>query len=303
MNRCISCQASSIRLVGKMPVSNNFAGITLSTPLKLVNLYECKDCCLWFRYPSLSGKERDILYTQVAEDKWSKYDAEREDWKIASNWIHELPLKSKVLDVGCFDGQFLKYLGSGYDRFGVEINNKASQHAIEKGINIISNNFADLQTLSDKFDVVMAMDVIEHAKDPLIFLGYLANKVCSGGRIIISTGNTNAWPWRFMKSKYYYCNIGEHISFINPQWLDKAAKHYGLKISQVVRFSYYKSGYLRRINDLCKNLLYIISPNTIACLRQKGFGKNDVQGCLEQTYTPPMWISAKDHLICLLEKP
>ncbi|MGR3318237.1 MAG: class I SAM-dependent methyltransferase [Candidatus Anammoxibacter sp.] len=303
MNSCISCKSSLIRLVGGIPAASNFAGYTSDAPIKGGNLYECKNCYLLFRYPRLSQDDRDDLYTQADEDKWSSYEEEREDWKIAANWVCKLPQNSTVLDIGCFDGQFLENLGTDYNKFGVEIHHKARQLAVEKGIKIVADNFYDLQTLPDKFNAVIAMDVIEHVEDPLTFLTNLTGNVCSGGRIIISTGNTDACSWKLMKNRYYYCTIGEHISFINPRWLHKAANDLGLNIVKTVRFSHFRFGVLRRINDLSKNLLYKVAPNIAGRLRQENFDKKDYRAHPELADSPPWWESAKDHLICLLEKP
>ena len=154
-----------------------------------------------FRYPRLNQSARDDLYTQADEGKWSSYEEERIDWKIATNWVCELPQNSTVLDVGCFDGQFLGNLGPDYNKFGIEIHHKARQLAIEKGIKIVADNFYDLQTLPEKFNAAIAMDVIEHVEDPLKFLTNLSEDVCSGGKIIISTGNTDACSWKLMKNK------------------------------------------------------------------------------------------------------
>lgn len=302
MDKCISCGSSAIRSVGKIPPIDNFAGTVLVKPLKGGVLYECKNCHLFFRYPRLAKKVMEELYSQTAEDNWSSGDEDRKDWEIAAEWINQLPSGSSVLDVGCFNGQFLELLGSSYDRFGVEINHKACQQAEEKGVKIIGNKIDDFEIPAKKLDIVIAMDVIEHIEDPLKFLNFLAKTICDGGKIIISTGNTEAWAWKLMGSKYYYCNTGEHISFINNKWLDRSTKHLNMKIIQKVRFAHNNFGCIRRINDLGKNLLYKFSPYIAACLRKKGFGKTDTSYHEELAYIPPTWWSAKDHFICLIEK-
>lgn len=303
MIRCLSCGSRNARLVGKTRGIVDFAGQTVDMPFRDGRLYECRSCHLWFRYPRFSKDELDRLYANVAVGRWALYEVEREDWKIAANWIRALPHGSAVLDVGCFDGQFLEYLGPDYKKSGVEIHSEARCLATKRGVDIIGGNFADLQGLSGRFDAVVAMDVIEHVEAPLSFLGNLSDNVVPGGRIIISTGNTDAWAWRLMGSSYYYCNIGEHISFINSRWLAGAAKHCGLDIVRVDRLSHFDFGVTRRISDLGKNLLYRFLPFIAAYLRRRGFGKKDVQSHPEQMYVPPTWMSANDHLICLLEKP
>ena len=302
MDRCISCGSGAIRSIGKIPPIDNFAGTILAKPLEGGALYVCKNCHLLFRYPRLAKNVMDELYSQTSEDNWSLGNDNRKDWEIATEWICQLPSGSSVLDVGCFSGQFLERLGSSYDRFGVEINHKACQQAEEKGIKIIGNNIEDLKIPEKKFDIVIAMDVIEHISDPLEFFHFLANAVRNGGKIVISTGNTCAWEWRLMGSNYYYCNIGEHISFINNNWLSRSTKYLNMTILENIKFSHNNFGYIRRISDLNKNLLYKFFPYIAACLRKKGFGKTDARYHAELAYIPPTWWSAKDHFICLIEK-
>jgi len=51
-------------------------------------------------------------------------------------------------------------------------------------------------------DAVSAIEVIEHAYDPLKLLACLASAVRVGGIIIVATGNTRAPTWRMMGSRY-----------------------------------------------------------------------------------------------------
>ena len=222
--RCISCDSESVYCVGKIPDTNEFAGRILPNLLKGGSLYHCRTCYLSFRYPQLSKKELNKQYESESKETRKRAPGSRSDLNLARKWIDDqFERGSKVLDVGCFDGDFLQELEDDYDRFGIEINQFAANRASERGINIIGRDFDKLSNLNYEFDIIVAFNVVEHVVDPKIFLKSLANIVRPGGMVIVSTGNTNAPSWRLMGSQYWYCAIAEHISFINPVWCAHAA--------------------------------------------------------------------------------
>lgn len=303
---CPSCASNQVSCLGKIPTANTFARRMLTEPLDSGYLYQCISCHLYFRYPRFTKQQLDDLYQQGYTDKVSSVARYRQDWQIASNWIQSHFEQGKVLDIGCFDGEFLALLDhTQYQCYGIEINQIAAQQAQEKGITLISHDLADLTAAAAlKFNVVVAIDVIEHVLDPLQFLNNLAKLTLSGGRIIISTGNTESLSWRFMKSRYWYCAIAEHLAFINPRWCSNAAPKCGLVVEFTKQFSHNSkpNSLKQQFAELSKNVLYRFMPTVASWLRQQGFGNRNIDECHELTFYPPIWISAKDHFITVLRK-
>jgi len=75
-----------------------------------------------------------------------------------------------VLDGGCFTGEFLNYLGNGWQRYGIEINEAAAQYAQKAGVRVIAKGFSHIDLLPMQFDAVVAFDIVEHVEDPSFFL-------------------------------------------------------------------------------------------------------------------------------------
>lgn len=125
-----------------------------------------------------------------------------------------------------------------------------------------------------------------------------------GGVIIISTGNTDAISWRFMGSRYWYCAIGEHISFINKQWCYTVAKALNLRVWHIEKFSHLGENrtFSRIIRDLTANTFYKFFPEAFGWLRSIGLGGGDTSKYPELRQCPPSWISSKDHLIVIFRK-
>lgn len=256
-----------------------------------------------FRYPRLDKGELNELYRQGKAENWQAAPAARADWKIASKWISQhLPADSAILDVGCFDGGFLRSVESSRKRFGIEIHEDARKKAQEFGIQLIGTDFAALSETKAVFDAVTSFDVIEHTHNPFDFLGDLAKVADKGGIIIISTGNSDALSWRLLGARYWYCTIGEHLSFINPRWCEWAAPHLGLELKQVIRFTHASATWRQRLSDAVKNLLYVATPRGFALLRKMGLGDAEYRRHKELLSQSPSWMSSRDHFICLFVK-
>ena len=297
--KCVCCGSEAVVLVGAIPPATTFAGRKLDQPLQGGDLIRCLLCGLAFRYPRLDKVDLDALYLMGDADNWQTPVAARRDWQIASQWIARyLKPDSLILDVGCFDGGFLRSLGSAHKRFGIEIHEAAGAKARACGINLISTDFAAMPKNIAAFDVVTSFDVIEHAHNPMDFLSNIAGITRQNGLVIISTGNSESPSWRLVGSSYWYCVIGEHLSFINPTWCAWAAPHLGLELKRCVTFSHNNATWTKRLVDVIKNLFFAVSPRTFVWLRTKGL----YRGNAEQLNAPPYWGSAKDHCIYLFVK-
>ncbi len=213
-----------------------------------------------------------------------------------------VPYLMLVVDVGCFDGKFLRSVESIHSRFGIEIHEASRAKARESGIHLIGTDFAALTETETVFDVVTAFDVIEHTHNPMDFLARLAGVTRENGIVIVSTGNSDAPSWRLLGSRYWYCVIGEHLSFINPNWCAWAAPRVGLELKQIITFSHVNATWWQRIVDVAKNLFYAVFPRGFAWLRKMGLGGEEYRGHKVLLDNPPSWMSAKDHFICFFEK-
>lgn len=232
---CPSCKSEDINYIGEIPPILINLPVEINKPSFLFNssLYSCNSCNLYFRWPQVSKEILNYLYQKANYQTRS-----RKDWEIAAKWLNSNCTKKTILDIGCFEGGFLEYLGKDWKRYGVEINEKAIQKAKEKGITIIGKDFNQMDKLSQKFEAVIAMDIIEHTENPLKFFLKLIEVTFSKGFIIISSGDTSAFSWKIMGSHYWYCMFPGHISFINEIWCFNIAKIFKTPIIYMRRFSH-----------------------------------------------------------------
>lgn len=302
--RCPCCQSETVLDRGDIPPAIVFAGRNLSAPINGGRLYRCENCQLGYRYPRPSKDQLDALYRSGCDDTWSQTDSDdRTDWRIASEWIQSGLGAGRVLDVGCFDGGFLALLSGEWRRYGIEIHPAAAERARERGIDVVGGSFYQAPDRGKPYTLVTAFDVIEHVENPLDFLKWLADLVDEGGYVMVSTGNMDASSWAMMGSRYWYCTIAEHISFISPSWIKAVAPQLELSISEIVFFPHRKASYLVKGSQVLKNNFYKVAPNFAAWLRMRGLaGKTPAARWPELKDMPPSWDTAQDHFIVVLRK-
>ena len=89
------------------------------------------------------------------------------DYELAHSWIKQ---GSKVLDLGCGDGELLAHLQNtlGVTGYGLEIDEDRINLAIAKGVNVIEQDLNDglSQFADNSFDTVVMMRALQAVKNP-----------------------------------------------------------------------------------------------------------------------------------------
>jgi 2-polyprenyl-3-methyl-5-hydroxy-6-metoxy-1,4-benzoquinol methylase len=116
------------------------------------------------------------------------------------------------LDVGCGTGTLLEQARErGATVVGFDSSAAARESCARKGLTLTSA--ANLEAEPQSFDIVTAIEVIEHVPDPLDFLTFLAARVRKGGVVFVRTGNWNLV--RRLPGTPYLMPEG-HIQYFTP---------------------------------------------------------------------------------------
>lgn len=233
-------QCGSTNLLNRGPVSRGrfFAGHALAPTWPGGALYECRDCALVFKTPIQPEHVYDQLYESAAGTVYAS-NRLRYDQELAREVILQQCNGGSILDVGCFDGALLHSLGEAFEKFGIEPSHAAADICRQRNIRVLAPAIKDLPNISRQFDIVCAIDVIEHIADPLSFLSMLKQLVRPGGLILISTGNAATPAWRLFGGRYWYCSFPEHISFLSPAWVSLTSCKLDLKVSLLKPFRHH----------------------------------------------------------------
>lgn len=253
---CIACGSMKVASLGPLPnFTSGPQGETQLAAASGSSLYACSNCTLRFRAPMPTEAELIGYYGGLSGEDWWQYESEREVWHHIKSNLRDAPERT-VLDVGCFRGDLLKFLGDEWKPFGVEPSDDARRVAESRGIKIIGRDIDALKNESQRFGAITLIDVIEHLPKPLDALRTLSRLLLPGGKLVIFTGSTDAWSWRFAKLHYWYCAMPEHVAFFRPSWFQWAAPKLDCKVESVRRLAYNPSGLRTRLDESLKNIAY-----------------------------------------------
>lgn len=175
------------------------------------------------------------------------------------------PLEGKqALDVGCGAGLLaepLARLGAKVTAIDAapELIAAAQDHARGQQLEI-DYRAAAVEEIEGKFDLVTALEVIEHVADPAAFLKAIAALLAPGGLLILSTPNRTAW------SRLMMITIGEGLgeiprgthdfdTFIAPDGMKALLAEAGLRCMDVEGIAWSPTRGLHLSDDIRLNYL------------------------------------------------
>jgi methionine biosynthesis protein MetW len=120
--------------------------------------------------------------------------SERRDFEVIAGLV---PAGSRVLDLGCGNGELLAHLQrhKGCSGYGIEIDDAKVQACVQRGVDVIQLNLDEgLALFEDRsFDVVLQLETLQHLRNTEQMLRETARV----GRIgIVSFPNFAHWPNR-----------------------------------------------------------------------------------------------------------
>ena len=179
------------------------------------------------------------------------------------------PLEGKTaLDVGCGAGLLaepLARMGAAVTAIDAapELIAAAKAHAAGAGL-AIDYRAGAVENLDGRFDLVTAMEVVEHVADPAAFVASLAERLAPGGLLILSTPNRTAW------SKLLTITLAEGVGriprgthhfdeFITPDELGGMLAAAGLVVQDVEGIAFSPTRGLHLSDDVRLNYLVAAS--------------------------------------------
>lgn len=204
--------------------------------------YRCGNCQLVSAYPlptpemittHYAGKFKKGNYEILHKYPRQYIQVYADFVKILYKRLHEsdgMTLKGKkILDIGCFTGDFLQLLQKeGSNVYGLELQNDAVRIADKKlPGRILQADIMSYKFREEQYDIITLLGIVEHVIDPLSLLRKSFQLLKKGGIIMIQTPNSSSLLAR-LAGKYWppYSPV-EHIHIFSKKGLRQALETCG----------------------------------------------------------------------------
>jgi SAM-dependent methyltransferase len=218
----------------------------------------------WTDYASIynadyyAGKGADPYVDYLYELEAPRQSVRFYEWRGIVRAVRSLvPLSpsTRWLDYGCGKGGLMRYcqqeLGRDLQIVGFDegwIAGKSEDY----GIHVLTRS--ELNALpAATFDIITAIEVIEHITAPRLMLREIRRLLRPGGLFFFTTGNAKPYRRNLLKWRYVYPDI--HVSYFEPETLRRALTECGLMparrgflpgYSDIIRFKCLKALGLRK---------------------------------------------------------
>lgn len=212
-------------------------------------VYLCRDCSHAFMNPQLTWQELATYYSEDYDPYEPSHGSTAEDDGQAvalakrSGELRHLPLPSgkRLLDVGCGAGWFLriaKALGAVIK--GIEPSAVGAERARLSGLDVFHGtleHYLNTEAKNDRYDVITANHVIEHAPDPVATLQAMRVLLAPGGIVWVAVPNPTCWFGRRLLSNWDSVDLPYHLQQFSAKSMSLAGSKAGLKLHRQYTFS------------------------------------------------------------------
>lgn len=122
-----------------------------------------------------------------------------EEPRIAFVMSHIPATGARILDLGCWDGAYAaRYKRAGNYVAGIESSPTAARMARERGVDARVGNVMETHHFDERFDIVVAGEIIEHVFDTDDFIKIVSSYLKPGGLLVVTTPNVASLPRRLL---------------------------------------------------------------------------------------------------------
>ena len=221
-------------------------------------LSRCLACGFVFVSDRLPERELEQAYAEMADPGYLR---EAHVYRRAADWVLARLERyrgggSHLLDMGCGTGFFLEQArGAGWDVRGIELSRWMVERARERlpGDVVRQGGYDSGHFREMSFDVVVAIDVIEHVTDPEHFVREIAARLRPGGVACLVTPDIGSLVAKVLREGWWYIQV-PHLSYFDRSTLGRLATRCGLR-------AVHKGSYPRFVtSEIVRNRLSYLPP-------------------------------------------
>jgi ubiquinone/menaquinone biosynthesis C-methylase UbiE len=212
----------------------------------IFDVYQCKECGNVYLNPRPDVSEFNTIYPA----NYHSLDFSEANYSFVHNirsrleanrllrYCTGIPDKAKILDVGCGDGFHLKLLkkygNPNWTLEGVDLDSRAVAIASKGALMIHQGSVEELDLGSEQYDLVYAIQTIEHVAHPDKVLAAIFHILKPGGRLVLVTDNTDSVDFTYFKKSYWGgYHFPRHWNLFNPKSMTRLAHKTGFEVSHL----------------------------------------------------------------------
>ncbi|MCX5847511.1 MAG: class I SAM-dependent methyltransferase [Deltaproteobacteria bacterium] len=192
----------------------------------------CDKCGHNHVVPMYTEEELENFYENVYSESTPSFL-----WHEKVENIKRFKKAGKVLDIGCWEGQQLEhFIKTGWKCVGTELNKRAANVAISKGIDVHQISIREFfhQFENEKWDVINVAYILEHIPDPIDLLIKLKGNLENDGIIIVEVPNDFS-PFQLAyiaehNIEPYWITLPDHLNYFDRKGIENLLKRAGFSI-------------------------------------------------------------------------
>ena len=213
---------------------------------ELFNLVRCSDCGHVMTSPRLRESDLGVLYSTYYPRKQVNVEDLKRDaahsvkpWARLWRWWagtdnqgqYSVRPGELMLDIGCGSGlSLLEARALGAEVRGIEADPNVRRIADELGLCIHIGSLLDDPFASERFDLVVLNQVIEHVPDPALTLDRLRSRLSRGGRIVLVFPNIESFWRRLSGDRWINWHVPYHLHHFSRSGFGRMAMRLGYEV-------------------------------------------------------------------------
>ena len=240
--KCWLCNSTKLKLVKPsnimQPLANYNFKISNSDYGVTASIYQCLECNFMF-CPELNSVLK--YYENMSDPEYETGRKQRGlQEKKTLEYVSMFKDRGRLLDVGAGSGMLVEQaLRMGFDAEGVEPSKWLHARAQELRLPVHLGTFPHPE-INGNYDVITAVDVLEHVSNPLTLLSEIRRALNVDGIAVIVTPDVKSLAARVFKWKWWHFRVA-HISYFSKETLLFALQKTGYRVRDMRRASWFFS--------------------------------------------------------------
>jgi 2-polyprenyl-3-methyl-5-hydroxy-6-metoxy-1,4-benzoquinol methylase len=168
--------------------------------------------------------EGNLAVPAFVEQRLEDLVKDFEAFRVGNRW----------LDVGCGAGTLLRAaVRRGWDVIGTEVSERAVDAGRSQGLDVRAGELERLDLEPASFDVVSAIEVLEHVPSPDGLVAAAARLIRPGGALYVTTPHADGLSARLLRKRWSVISPPEHLQLLSIRGLKTLLQGSGLEILRI----------------------------------------------------------------------